>query len=211
MINFQLKAENISKSYSRKKIIISDINLDISNGSIAGIIGQNGSGKTTFLKIICGILKPTTGTIGLLIDGKAVRKENYYQHFGYVAPYMNLYDEFTPLEHLKLFARISGLKFDKQKAIGLLEMFNLGKKKHDQIRTFSSGMKQRIKYILALQRDTEILLLDEPMTNLDLEGIDSVHNIIKHQIDSGGAVIIATNDERDKLLCHTLIDMSNNK
>jgi heme exporter protein A len=211
MINFNFKAENISKAYSRKKIIISDVNLDISNGGIVGIVGPNGSGKTTFLKIICGVLKPSSGKVELRTDGKIIKKDDYFQHFGYVAPYMNLYDEFTPLEHLKIFARISGINYDMQKVIDLLEMFNLGKKKNDQIRTFSSGMKQRMKYILAMQRDTELLLLDEPMTNLDSEGISSVHKLIKNQAESGGAVIIATNDERDKLLCQTIVDLSNKK
>ena len=211
MINFCLNAQNITKSYSRKKVIISNIDLKIENSAIAGIVGPNGSGKTTFLKILCGILKPSQGIIELTIDEKVVKKENFFLHFGYVAPYINLYDEFTPLEHLKLFARISGMDYNKNRVTELLDLFNLSKKRNDQIRTFSSGMKQRMKYILALQRKNEILLLDEPMTNLDSEGIAGVHQLIDEQVNAGGAVVIATNDERDKLLCHTVVDLLNNK
>ncbi|MCL5992005.1 MAG: ABC transporter ATP-binding protein [Bacteroidetes bacterium] len=205
---FQLKAENISKAFSRNKTIISNINLELAAGKIIGVAGPNGSGKTTFLKILCGILKPTSGKVELKVDGGLIKNENYFQHFGYVAPYLNLYDEFTPIEHIKIMSGLTGTSFDNKKANVLLETFNLHKKKDDLIRTFSSGMKQRMKYILALQRETEILLFDEPMTNLDSAGVESIHEIIKEQTSAGAGVIIATNDERDKLLCHEIIDVS---
>ncbi len=205
---FQLKAENISKAFSRNKTIISNINLELAAGKIIGVAGPNGSGKTTFLKILCGILKPTSGKVELKVDGGLIKNENYFQHFGYVAPYLNLYDEFTPIEHIKIMSGLTGTSFDNKKANVLLETFNLHKKKDDLIRTFSSGMNQRMKYILALQRETEILLFDEPMTNLDSAGVESIHEIIKEQTSAGAGVIIATNDERDKLLCHEIIDVS---
>ncbi|MBI5324919.1 MAG: ABC transporter ATP-binding protein [Ignavibacteriae bacterium] len=208
MKNFNLKAENITKSFSRNKIIISNINLYLSNGKIIGVAGPNGSGKTTFLKILCGILKPTKGNVELKIDDSIIKTENYFEHLGYVAPYLNLYDEFTPIEHIKIMSGLTGTTFDNKKAIDLLEMFNLHKKKDDVIRTFSSGMKQRMKYILAIQRDCEILIFDEPMTNLDSAGVESVHEIIKTRTSYGAGVIIATNDERDKLLCHEIVDVS---
>ncbi|TAL66812.1 MAG: ABC transporter ATP-binding protein [Bacteroidetes bacterium] len=208
MKNFNLKAENITKSFSRNKTIISNINLDLTNGKIIGVAGPNGSGKTTFLKILCCILIPTKGIVELKIDGSIIKTENYFEHLGYVAPYLNLYDEFTPIEHIKIMSGLTGTMFDNKKAIELLEMFNLHKKKDDVIRTFSSGMKQRMKYILAIQRDIEILMFDEPMTNLDSAGVESVHEIIKSRTSSGAGVIIATNDERDKLLCHEVIDVS---
>ena len=205
---FNLKAENISKAFSRNKTIISNINLELTAGKIIGIAGPNGSGKTTFLKILCGILKPTSGKVELKIDNVLIKSEDYFQHFGYVAPYLNLYDEFTPLEHIKIMSGLTGTTLDLNKAKELLETFNLHKKKDDLIRTFSSGMKQRMKYILALQRETEILLFDEPMTNLDSAGVESIHEIIKKLTSAGAGVIIATNDERDKLLCHEIIDVS---
>ncbi|OGU18280.1 MAG: hypothetical protein A2X61_15835 [Ignavibacteria bacterium GWB2_35_12] len=208
MNNFQLKAENISKAFSRNKTIISNINLELSNGKIIGVAGPNGSGKTTFLKILCSILKPTSGKVELKVDDAIIKKEDYFQHFGYVAPYLNLYDEFTPIEHIKIMSGLTGTTFDLNRANELLETFNLHKKKDDLIRTFSSGMKQRMKYILALQRECEILLFDEPMTNLDSAGVGSIHVIIEKQTSAGAGVIIATNDERDKLLCHEIIDVS---
>jgi heme exporter protein A len=208
MKNFSFIAENISKSFSRNKSIISNINLELTGGKIIGVAGPNGSGKTTFLKILCGILKPTGGKVELKVDDTIIKPENYFQHFGYVAPYLNLYDEFTPIEHIKIMSGLTGTYFDLKRANMLLELFNLLKKKDDHIRTFSSGMKQRMKYILALQRETEILLFDEPMTNLDSAGVESIHEIIKKQTSAGAGVIIATNDERDKLLCHEIIDVS---
>ena len=86
-------------------------------------------------------------------------------------------------------------------------MFKLTHKKNEPIKTFSSGMKQRFKYILALQNDFEILILDEPMTNLDINGINIVKEIIRMKKDNNGAVIIATNDEREIELCQKFVSI----
>ncbi|MGA2295912.1 MAG: ABC transporter ATP-binding protein, partial [FCB group bacterium] len=203
--NFKLTGNDLSKSFTRNKNIFSGINLALSNGETIAVTGPNGSGKTTLLKILSGVLRPTKGNVEFKIDEKIIEKTNYYKHLGYVSPYLNLYEEFTPLEHLKIFSKIRGNTFNYDKGLEHLKMFKLEKKRNEPIRTFSSGMKQRFKYILALQNDFEIFFLDEPMTNLDADGIAVVTELIKVNQSKNGATIIATNDDREKELCQKII------
>jgi ABC-type multidrug transport system ATPase subunit len=208
MNKFSLKAENISKSFIRKRNIFSNISIDLSNGEIKGIAGENGSGKSTFLKILLGVLPPTKGSINFEVNNEFLKREDFSTHIGFVSPYLMLYEEFTPEEHLRLFAKFRSEKFDSQWFEAILKEFKLLKRRNDQIKTFSSGMKQRVKYMLALQTKPEILFLDEPFTNLDAAGIESVHQIIKNQIANGGSVVIASNDDREKSICSEIITLT---
>jgi heme exporter protein A len=210
MNSIKLNLNKVSKTYSEKEYIFRDISSDLQNGEILAIAGENGSGKTTLLKIIAGTLKQTSGTISLNIDNVNIIRENIYEHIGYVSPYLNLYDEFTPIEHLKIFADIRRITFDRQKAEYWLKKFNLYRKMNEHIRTFSSGMKQRMKYILALQNEPELLLLDEPSSNLDADGVSTVLSIIFEHQKSGGGVIIATNENHEKALAGNVIQLSKN-
>jgi heme exporter protein A len=209
MRNFLLKATDLAKAFSHGKNIFAKIGMEVTNGDVIAVTGHNGSGKTTLLKILAGVVKPTKGAINLEIGGKTIDSELYFEHIGYVAPYLNLYEEFTPMEHLKIFYMIRGRKFDNEKAETYLKYFNLFRKRDDPIRTYSSGMKQRFKYVLALQNDFELLFLDEPMTNLDSEGCDAVMKIIEEHKNKNCGIVIATNEERDKSVCSKIISLGN--
>lgn len=201
MEQFDLTGKNLSIRFIRRRDIFSGINISVKNSEIIGIAGENGTGKTTLLKILAGILRPTEGEIIFNFAGERLKSDEIASHIGFVSPYLVLYEEFTPLEHLQLFAKLRGATFDKEHTFKLLEKFNLHKRYNDLIKTFSSGMKQRVKYMLAMQTEPEIFFLDEPFTNLDIKGIDSVKCIIEKHIQKGGGVIIASNDEREKELC----------
>jgi len=208
MSEFKLEVKSISKHFSRRKNIFSDISFDLINSEITGIAGQNGSGKTTLLKIISGILSPSSGEVYLHVDQISVKKENFIYYFSFVSPYLVLYEEFTPIEHLKLFTKMKGIKFNTDKANELLSSFKLYNRRNDQIKTFSSGMKQRVKYGLALMNEPQILLLDEPFTNLDNPGIDVIISIITEKQKEGTGIIIASNDDREKDLCKNIVTLS---
>jgi heme exporter protein A len=204
---FRLYGKNISKSYTKKRKIFSGIDIELNNGQIKGIAGENGSGKTTLLKILSGLIQLSEGSIALSVNGRDINREEYYRHVGYVAPYLNVYEEFSPLEHIMISSRLQGLDFDYDSAASLLKKFNLFHRKNDLIKTFSSGMKQRMKYILSLTGHNEILLLDEPFTNLDEAGISAVKTIVEEHVSKGGSVIIASNDDREKSLCSQIISL----
>ncbi len=211
MDKFELRAAGLTKSFVRQEYIFKKISISVGNGSIFGITGDNGSGKSTLMKVLCGAINPTGGSMEFEADNKKIDFDSFHHYFGYVAPYLNIYEEFTPLEHLKIFANIRGIGYDAGRAESLLKRFNLFKRRYDEIKTFSSGMKQRMKFIIALQHNPALLFLDEPSTNLDTAGVASFREVINEYTESGKAVIIATNDDREKSLCKQTINLSDYK
>lgn len=203
---FVLTATGMEHSFQRRRIF-TGISLSVSNNRTLGVTGRNGSGKSTLLRILANLLAPGRGAVSFEVDGTAVERDAYYRHIGFVAPYMALYEEFTAMEHARINARLRAIPFDETATVALLAMLRLDHRRYDDIRTYSSGMKQRMKYALALLHSPALLLLDEPMTNLDQEGIATVERIVAMQRERGGGVVIATNDERDKALCDELLSV----
>lgn len=210
MKEFQLTGKNLTKSFSNDTIF-SDLSLSLSNGTVLAVTGKNGSGKSTLLKILATVLKPNSGTLELLIDNKAIKNESIISHIGFVAPYLNLYEEFTPVDLFRIFSKIRNKKFDEDQTKDLLKRFELFDRRRDQIYKFSSGMKQRVKYILALINDPFILFLDEPSTNLDESGISMAADIINDFKSSNKAVIIASNDKNEIALSTNSISIMDYK
>lgn len=201
MNKIELTTNKLRKNFVKNIDIFSDVNISYTNNEIIGLIGDNGSGKSTLMRIIAGVLSPSSGTVEFKVNDKMLERNDWNRHFAYVAPYVNLYEEFTPLEHYKIMADIKGISFNEKKLDEELKYFKLYRHKHSPIKGFSSGMKQRYKFILAEQSEVDILFLDEPTSNLDEDGITKVFEVIKRKIDNGGTVVIATNEERERILC----------
>ncbi|OGX88880.1 ABC transporter ATP-binding protein [Hymenobacter glacialis] len=139
-------------------------------GSATAVLGPNGAGKSTLLNTLSGQLLPTDGTVTYTVAGRAVAVEDVPQHLAYAAPYLELLEELTLLELLQFHTRFKPLRplVTLDKLIGLMY---LERGRHQLVREFSSGMKQRLKLGLALYADAPLLLLDEPTTNLDATGV----------------------------------------
>ncbi|HLP16175.1 MAG TPA: ABC transporter ATP-binding protein [Bacteroidota bacterium] len=197
MTTLHFEAQDITKEFNRKRIV-EHISFDLHEGQSLALVGRNGAGKSTVAKILCGLLSPTRGTVALSVNGTpAPYPAHLYPHIGFVAPYINLYDEFTGLENLQLCARLRNYATDPDgRASRLLKQFSLFEKRNDELRTYSSGMKQRLKYCAALLHEPPLLVLDEPCANLDEEGIAVVREVMTHQKRTG-ILIIATNDRDD--------------
>ncbi len=191
----RLSAQHISKTFQHREVF-SDISFSIEMGQSLALTGRNGSGKTTLAKIIAGVLSPTSGKILVTRDGNIVSREKLFSCTGFVAPYLQLYDEFTAYENIILSFSLRGLKPNTQAAIDLLKKVGLHERRDDLVRIYSSGMKQRLKFAAALVHQPQLLILDEPTSNLDEEGIEMVHSIMKEQIVRG-ILIVATNDKKD--------------
>jgi len=192
-----LQAEGIGKTFNRRRIF-AGIALEARPTDAVSITGRNGSGKSTLMKIIAGVLAPTAGVLRLRIGDQEIAPAERHRYIGFVSPYLQLYDEFSGVENLELFCQVRGIEADIH---SLLAEVNLAARKHDMVRTYSSGMRQRLKYAFALLHRPPVLLLDEPTSNLDAEGKGTVHRIIEEQRRTG-IVIIATNDEEDRALCN---------
>lgn len=200
-MSIKIECRNITKSFDSVSSVFEKIDLEIRSGNTLAVTGPNGSGKSTFLKIITGLIKPTKGELAYFLNDNKITKDEFKLHFGFVAPYLNLYEEFTPVELIRLYAKIRQEEVNRESAIDLLKKFKLYDHRLRQVREFSSGMKQRMKYIVALLHDPGCLFLDEPSTNLDEEGISNVEAYIERFKDEGKMVAVATNDKREKSLC----------
>ncbi len=206
MAQVTLTADGLSKTFNRRRIF-SGISFGLQSGSSLAITGRNGSGKSTLVKILCGVLTPTRGNVGMTLDGKTVPAADRFTLIGLVSPYLQLYDEFTGWENLRLSARIRGLAVRDEEITGLLERVALADRRNDYVRTYSSGMKQRLKYAFALLHRPPILVLDEPASNLDVDGVEIIRTMMTEQ-RRHGILIVATNDADDLGYCETVVDLN---
>jgi ABC-type multidrug transport system ATPase subunit len=161
--------EQISKKY-HKDWIFKNVSLQFQRGTSYAITGPNGSGKSTLLQLIAGNILPTKGMISYTENNVKIDPDRFFNYISFAAPYLELPEEFTLEEFLKFHFNfkncIKGIKLDD-----LPSRFNLRGSETKFIRNFSTGMKQRLKLGIALVADTPVVLLDEPATNLDSEGV----------------------------------------
>jgi heme exporter protein A len=201
----KLETHGLRKAFNRRTVF-EHVDTSVSEGETLLIAGRNGSGKSTLVKILCGVLSPSQGTVG--IDGAGPL--NHFTRmslFGLVSPYLQLYDEFSAMENLQLAAALRGLRGDARTHAELLARVALDPKRSDPVHGFSSGMKQRLKYALALAHHPRILILDEPMSNLDADGTVIVRGIMNEQ-RTRGILVVATNDLSDIDVYERKVDLN---
>ena len=198
---------NLKKVFNRNTIF-SDIHIELRETQSLAITGRNGSGKTTLLKILAGVSSATAGGVEFSLAGNPVDPIEWFRFLGFVSPYLQLYDEFTALENLDLARRLRALAVDDSRLQSLLERVGLWTRNDYPVRTFSSGMKQRLKYACALLHDPPVLLLDEPTANLDVDGKSMVQAIIREQRQRG-LVIIATNEPDEVTWSDSILNLDN--
>lgn len=200
-----LSLQNVTKIFGRR-LVFKNISFEMESGNVYGISGRNGSGKSTLAKIIAGIISPSSGKIIHQTGEKKIESEQLHDYLGFVSPYLFLYDEFTADENLYHFAKIRNAKVDKKRIENLFDLFNLSDRKQDLLKGYSSGMKQRMKFIFALQHSPKIILLDEPTSNLDNAGKEAVYQLVREEAKEN-LVIIASNEQSDLDLCNSIIDV----
>jgi len=190
----RILAEGLRQVFSRRTIF-SGISFSVSGSGVVLIAGRNGSGKSTLVKIVCGVLTPTAGSARVESDD-ARDQFSRKALIGLVAPYLQLYEEFSAMENLRMSMRLRGYRSVDELSRGLLDRVALDANRQDPVRDFSSGMKQRLKYAMALVHRPSVLVLDEPMSNLDADGTAIVRSIMEEQ-RTAGILVVATNDLTD--------------
>jgi len=185
--------------------IFRNLSLELHSNQHYAITGHNGSGKSTFLQCIAGSLYTTEGKINFNLNGKTLEPEVVYKQLSISAPYLELIEEMTPTEFLSYHASFKPF-IKGWNATSIIEEIGLAKAKQKQIRYFSSGMKQRVKLAQAFFSDTPVLLLDEPCTNLDQQGIDLYKQLIS-SLCSNRLVMISSNDATEYSSCTEFIRM----
>jgi len=205
MTKYSVEAKELNKTFGRR-LIFNGIDFRYDENGVFGISGPNGSGKSTLVKIIAGLISPTKGNIIHKNSGDEIIPEKLHNHLGFVSPYLVLYEEFTAWENLNIFSKIREINFNKDYAEELLNRFLLYNRRDDLVKTYSSGMKQRMKFIFALIHNPELLIFDEPTSNLDDEGKNSVYEIIEYK-SKESIILIASNDKADLDLCSHILDL----
>lgn len=209
MNKFDLTCEGLTKSFSGKDVF-KNLSFKISSEQSLSVTGKNGSGKSTLIKIISNLIRESSGKISILKNNIDLPREGWFNNIGLVSAYLNLYDELTGFENLNFFFKLksSDSKTCSDKIISCLRDVNLYENRNKLVKHYSSGMKQRLKIAFAIMNEPQILLMDEPKTNLDKFGIDVLHKIASEQKQKG-ILIIATNDDDDRDLCDATINMEN--
>ena len=202
----KLTVTKLTKEFNRRAVF-RDISFTMDDVDSLAITGRNGAGKSTLVKILSGLLSPTSGIVAYAGDGKAIASDGLRDRIGLVSPYLQMYDEFTATENLSLLSRIRSNNFRfEERSKELLVQFSLWEKRDNLVRTYSSGMKQRLKYVFALLHQPSLLLLDEPTSNLDEEGVGVVQNVVENQ-KRIGMLIIATNDAAEARWCKNAVHL----
>lgn len=207
----EIELLNITKRYG-DKILYQNLVGKIEYSSCTCITGNNGSGKSTLLKIIAGIIKPTTGTIVPKKGNKQIPMNDYRTYIGMVSPEMNMYDTLTAMENLQFFTGIMpstawsdhALLQNSLKMVGLMEV------KEKPVKTFSTGMKQRLKLAVLLASDHPLWIFDEPSSNLDEDGRKLVKSCIAQGLKKNKTIILATNDPLEVRYADSVFKLTKN-
>jgi len=204
----QIVLQNIGRRFNRDWIF-RGIDYTFNIGESYAVLGPNGSGKSTLLSVLNGSLSPSAGSINYLLQDKPVEAEEVFKQLSLAAPYLELIEEFTLFEmvdfHFKFKAYRQNL--DRDAVIALL---NMHESRNKLIKYFSSGMKQRLKLALAFCTDTPMLMLDEPTSNLDKQGVDWYLSLVQ-QFALNRLTIICSNQEHEYSFCNQTLDISDYK
>jgi len=203
----QITLNNVGKRFNREWIF-RKFSYQFQQGKSYAITGSNGSGKSTLLQVIAGSLTHNEGSIELKNDQQSTTNEQLYTQISIAAPYLELIEEMTAKEMLQFHTQFKPLVALPVEEI--LKTVGLQNAIHKQIRYYSSGMKQRLKLAQAFFSDTPVLLLDEPTTNLDAEGIALYQQLISNYT-SNKLVIVSSNDTEEYAFCGAVIRIGDYK
>lgn len=199
---YGLKAASLSKRFGARKVF-TNIDFELVTGDVIAVVGDNGSGKTTLVKTLLGEYRPSKGEVVFSRDGVPLDEEGIRENTSLVAPYLNLYDSLSGEENLVFFASVAGLSVTGKEISALLTRVGLDGRGPDMAGAYSSGMKQRLKYAVALLSRPSFLFLDEPTSNLDDAGKKIVYEIIE-EYRHRAIVVIATNEAEDQKIASTI-------
>ena len=204
----KINLEHIGRRFNREWIF-RDVNYVFESGSSYAILGANGAGKSTILQVISGSLSSSEGTISYSKDGVLLNPENAFEHLSMAAPYLELIEEFSLRElidfHFRFKKYRSGLDRDL-----MIELMGLKHSEHKAIKNFSSGMKQRVKLGLAFCSDNEMVLLDEPASNLDQQGLEWYLSLVEKYTEDR-ILIICSNQLQEYSFCKNQLNVADYK
>lgn len=176
-MNPVIEVKNLSKQFGDLKAV-DNLSFTVEAGQVYGFLGQNGAGKSTTIRMLLTLIKPTSGTIEVFGMDLGKHRKEILRQTGAVIERPDLYKYLTALENLRIFAAMSGNKIPEKKLMQQLDMVGLAERAHSKVKTYSQGMKQRLGIATALVHDPQLIILDEPTNGLDPQGIADIRNLI---------------------------------
>jgi len=205
MSELVIKATNLGRSFGDLKAV-QGLDLEVEKGSIYGFLGPNGCGKTTAIRLLMGLLKPTTGEIEVLGFKLPKGAEKLRRHIGYMTQKFSLYDDLTVKENLQFMAKIYGLsgKVQKKRISELLSIYGLDQKQNQLAGSMSGGQRQRLALSAATLHKPELLFLDEPTSAVDPENRREFWEQLFDLSDQGTSILVSTHYMDEAERCHKL-------
>ena len=204
----KITLQNIGRRFNRDWIF-RNIDYTFTSGDTYAVLGPNGSGKSTLLQVLTGSLAPSTGDIKYFLNDDPLEVDTVFRQVSLAAPYLELIEEFTMDEmtdfHFKFKSYRAGMNKD-----AVIDLLNLQGGRNKMIKYFSSGMKQRLKLALAFCSDTPMLMLDEPTSNLDTQGVDWYLNLVQ-QFAADRLTIVCSNQLQEYSFCKHQLNISDYK
>ncbi|MBK7287616.1 MAG: ABC transporter ATP-binding protein [Flavobacteriales bacterium] len=201
----RITMSGVAKQFSREKVF-TDVDHVFEAGSRTALLGPNGSGKSTLLQVVAGALVPTKGTVEHALGEKPMEQDRVYREVSIAAPYLDLYEDLSLREAIATHARFKpfrpGIALKDVARTAYLEP-HLEK----PVSNFSSGMKQRLKLALAILSDTPLLLLDEPATNLDAEGIAWFRELLMRNVERRTLLVASNRQAEETFACDSSVEI----
>ena len=209
-----IEIKNLNKQYNNIEAV-KNINFTINKGSIVGLLGPNGCGKTTTIGMMLGLIKPSSGTV--FINGQNIESEKnrtkILEKMNFISPYVELPKKLTVEENLKVYGKMYGVNSLKDKISDLIKQLNLSEFEKRKTGELSSGQKNRVSLAKALINDPEILLLDEPTASLDPDVGDYIRTYIENFASKKGTTILLASHNMNEVerLCNEVMMMKSGK
>lgn len=202
-----IQVNNISKHFGNLKAV-DDLSFKVEEGQVFGFLGQNGSGKSTTIRMLLSLIHPTSGNIEIFGHSIQSNRNKVLEEIGAIIERPDLYPYLSAKEHLTLFAKLRSKKITTSSIDDTLKKVGLYDRAKDKVNTFSLGMKQRLGIGIALLHNPSLIILDEPTNGLDPQGIADIRNLIQHLAKEEGKTVLVSShilSEIEQMASHILI------
>lgn len=187
-----IRVNNLSKQF-KEITAVDDLSFTVNEGDVYGFLGQNGAGKSTTIRMLLTLVRPTSGTINVFGKDLFTHRTEILKQVGAVIEKPDLYKYLSAFDNLALFAKMSGMKPTRSLLLDQLKLVGLEERAFSKVKTFSQGMKQRLGIAVALVHDPRLILLDEPTNGLDPQGIADMRNLIlKLSREMGKTILVSS-------------------
>ena len=172
-----IQIQHLSKSFG-SFTAVNDLSFSVKEGEVYGFLGQNGAGKSTTIRMMLSLIRPSAGTIKIFDKDLSIDRNNILRHVGAVVEKPDLYNYLSAYENMRIFSLMSGVKLTRSEILYKLAVVGLEQRAGDKVKVYSQGMKQRLGIAVAMVHDPKLIILDEPTNGLDPQGIADMRNLI---------------------------------